>query len=188
MDAYLEAPSVWPDVHLTLAALPLIRLEGEPWVKIVDAQSNCLATVIHIVGPAMKRPGQEREGYLRRRIRYLAAGVNVVEIDILRGGQRMPIEGNVPPHCDYYALICRARQMPAAGIWPLSVRDPLPTIPIPLLPADGDVSLDLRACLDRAFEESRFDLKLNYRQAPEPPLSDADSQWARGLLENAAAS
>jgi uncharacterized protein DUF4058 len=252
MDPYLEEPSLWPDVHLTLiiamravlnasmppgyaasadryvwihepeagertrvirldvdivkeqesgpaatttmisaprtVILPVVRHEGNKYLKIVDSRSKHLVTVIELLSPANKRPGLDREAYLTKRIDYLAAGVNVVEIDLLRGGQRLPIEGSLPPNCDYYALVCRARQMPTAGIWPFGVRDPLPTIPIPLLPADGDVPLDLRVCLDRAFEESRYDLKLNYQQPPEPPLSSADAQWARGLLEKSAAS
>ena len=73
--------------------------------------------------------------------------------------------------------------MPTAGIWPFGIRDSLPTIPIPLLPPDGDVPLDLGVCLERAFEESRFDLKVNYQQPTEPPLSPADAEWARSLLE-----
>ncbi len=165
--------------------LPVVRHEGNKYLKIVDSRSKHLVTVIELLSPANKRPGLDREAYLTKRIDYLAAGVNVVEIDLLRGGQRLPFEDDLPPHCDYYALVCRARQMPAAGIWPFSVREPLPKIPIPLLPADGEVPLDLGLCLDRAIEESRFDLKLNYQQPPEPPLSQADTQWAKQLLAKA---
>jgi hypothetical protein len=162
--------------------LPVVQREGEKYLKIVDTRSKLLITVIELLSPANKRPGPDREAYLTKRIEYLAAGVNVVEIDLLRGGLRLPIEGRLPPPNDYYALVCRARQMPNAGIWPFGVRDSLPTIPVPLLPADGNVSLDLRRCLDRAWEESRFQEKINYQQSPSPPLSADDSEWARKLL------
>jgi hypothetical protein len=128
--------------------LPAVRHEGSKYVKIVDSRSKHLVTVIELLSPANKRPGLDREAYLNKRIDYLAAGVNVVEIDLLRGGQRLPIEGDLPPHSDYYALVCRARQMPTADIWPFGVRDPLPEIPIPLLPADGEVPLHLRTRLE----------------------------------------
>jgi hypothetical protein len=163
--------------------LPVVRQEGNKYLSIVDSRSKHLVTVIELLSPANKRPGLDREAYLTKRIDYLAAGVNVVEIDLLREGQRLPIEGSLPSGCHYYALVCRARQMPTAGIWPFGIRDSLPTIPIPLLPADGDVPLDLGVCLERAFEESRFDLKVNYQQSSEPPLSPADAEWARSLLE-----
>jgi hypothetical protein len=162
--------------------LPAVRHEGNKYLKIVDSRSKHLVTVIELLSPANKRPGLDREAYLNKRIDYLAAGVNVVELDLLRGGQRLPIEGELPPNCDYYALVCRARQMPSADIWPFGVRDSLPTIPIPLLLADGDVPLDLRVCLDRAWEESRYEEKLNYAQPPDPPLAPADADWARQLL------
>jgi hypothetical protein len=46
-----------------------------------------------------------------------------------------------PPRADYYILISRAAEFPKTRIWPFSVRDPLPDIPIPLKPEDGFVTL-----------------------------------------------
>lgn len=247
MNPYLEEPSLWPDVHLTLiiamravlnsslpagyaasadryvwihepeatertrairpdvdivkereiepaataailsapctVVLPAVRHEGNKYLKIVDSRSKHLVTVIELLSPANKRPGLDREAYLTKRIDYLTAGVNVVEIDLLRAGQQLPFEGRLPPHSDYYALVGRAQQMPTAGIWPFSIRERMPTIPIPLLATDGDTPLDLQECLERAWNESRYDFKVDYRLPPDPPLSPDDAEWARQLGE-----
>ena len=57
-------------------------------------------------------------------------------------------------------------------------RDPLPTIPVPLRPEDGDARLDLRALLDRIYDESGYEDHL-YKHEPDPALSGDDATWAR---------
>jgi len=119
---------------------------------------------------------------LTKRIDYLTAGVNLVEIDLLRAGERIPIGEPLPQGVDYYLLVCRAREMPQAGIWPFTVRDEIPTIPVPLLEADAEVLLDLRPCLDVAYEQGKYQLELDYTQPPVPPLSSTDAEWAQNLV------
>jgi hypothetical protein len=64
------------------------------------------------------------------------------------------------------------------------VRDRLPLIPVPLGSNEADVMLDLRRCLDRAYTEGRYNEEVDYMQQPEPRLSAADAEWAKGLLSN----
>jgi hypothetical protein len=68
------------------------------------------------------------------------------------------------------------------GIWPITLREPLPTIPVPLLPGDADAPLDLQAALTGTYDAFGFDLELDYRQPPEVPLPPADEAWAREHL------
>src|SRR3712207_5549758 len=60
--------------------LPVVRHEGNKYLKIVDSRSKHLVTVIELLSPANKRPGLDRDAYLTKRIDYLAAGVNLVEL------------------------------------------------------------------------------------------------------------
>jgi hypothetical protein len=62
------------------------------------------------------------------------------------------------------------------------VRDPLPTIPVPLQAPEPDVSLNLRDCLDRAYLEGRYAEELNYHHPADPPLRPADAAWAAQLV------
>jgi len=168
--------------------LPAAQHEGNKYLKIVDAKSRRLVTVIELLSPANKKAGPDREDYLTKRIDYLTAGVNFVEVDLLRAGERLPLGESLPIGFDYYAMVCRANQMPTAGFWPFTVRDPIPQIPIPLAVGDPDVLLDLRPCLDVAYEQGKYEIEIDYTAPPDPPLSGSDSVWSRGVLEKFAGS
>ncbi len=161
--------------------LPGVREKGSPYLKIVDRRARRLVTVVEMLSPSNKIPGKDHEAYLMKREEYLATRVNLVELDLLRNGERPPL-GTSPPTTDYYVLVCRASELPSAGVWPFSVRDPLPTIPIPLDPEDPDVMLSLRPCLDRAYDESAYERQIDYTVPAEPPLREPDATWARQLL------
>ena len=166
----------------TMIILPAIRREGNKYLKILDSKSRRLITVVELLSPSNKQPGPDRDDYLTKRMDYITAGVNLVEIDLHRAGQRLPIAEPQPAGFDYYALVCRPTQMPNAEIWPFRVRDPIPVIPIPLGPQEADVPLNLRPCLEWAYEQGRYGEEVDYAQPPVPPLSEADAAWAKELL------
>lgn len=161
---------------------PAIKREGNKYLKIIETKTHRLISVIELLSPANKKAGPDREAYLTKRVDYLTASVNLIEIDLLRAGQRIPIGHEFPPTAEYYALVCRAEQMPHGDVWFFNVRDKLPNIPIPLLPGTPDSVLNLRDCLDRAFEEGRYDEDLDYRKPAVPPLSPADAEWAKQVI------
>jgi Protein of unknown function (DUF4058) len=163
---------------------PAVKREGNKYLKIVEAKTHRLISVIELLSPTNKKAGPDREAYLTKRVDYLTAGVNLIEIDLLRSGQRIPIGYEFPANADYYALVCRADQMPRGDVWFFGVRDELPRIPIPLMPGIPDCILCLRDCLDRAFEEGRYDEDINYNEPAVPPLSAADAEWAKQLTRN----
>jgi hypothetical protein len=68
------------------------------------------------------------------------------------------------------------------SVWPISVRQPLPTIPIPLLDPDPPVPLDMGKALHTAYERARYDLRVDYRKPPVPPSSPADAEWVAALV------
>ena len=156
--------------------LPATRREGNKYLKILDSKSRRLITVIELLSPANKRPGPDREAYLTKRIDYLTAGVNLVEIDLLRAGQRIPIGEPLPQGFDYYALVCRVREMPKAGVWPFTMRDSIPIIPVPLAGSDSDISLDLRLALtwrmSRAVMSETLITPSRRSRRSHPPISN----------------
>ena len=51
-------------------------------------------------------------------------------------------------------------------VWPISVRQPLPKLPIPLLRPDPPVALDIdRGACARAYRRAHYDLRIDYRCA-----------------------
>jgi len=161
--------------------IPAVDIRREPYLEIRDRQSRQLVTAVELLSPTNKRTGPDRQQYLRKRHQYFQARVNLVEIDLLRGGPRLPLEDL--PECDYYVLIGRSEEYPRVAVWPLRLRDVLPTIPIPLRPSDGNASLDLQAVLQRAYDAAGYRHYI-YEGTPKPPLSEADQAWAVELTGN----
>lgn len=165
------------------AVLPAVEPRGKPFLKIVEARTHRVVTVLELLSHANKSSGKDREAYLAKRQEYFRSGTNLIEIDFLRSGQRPPIAGDVTV-TDYYIIISRAIDYPNAGVWPLSVRNQLPPIPVPLDPQIEPVELSLQLCMNRTFDEGRYDREIDYSQAPNPPLRAEDAAWAREMLSH----
>ena len=101
-----------------------------PFLEIRDRVGRELITVVELLSPSNKRPGDDREQYLTNRREVLRSRAHLVEIDLLRGGAAMPVKNR--PDCDYSILISRVQDRPYADFWPIGLRDRLPLIPIPL--------------------------------------------------------
>jgi hypothetical protein len=146
-------------------------------VRIVTAQvrevlTNDLVTVIEVISPANKhRPGLEE--YAAKRLRLVEAGVHLLEIDLVRRGQRAELSA---PPAPYLVTLIRAGadQLEA---WPLTLRDPLP---VPLRDPHPAVSFDLQRVLDDTYSVASYELSIDYDREPPPPaLSSADLAWVR---------
>ena len=156
--------------------LPKLKKRPHKYVKILDKANSRVVTVIELLSPSNKS-GEDRNNYLQKRAEFFAAKVNLVEVDLLRDGERMPFGKPKPPPADFYALVCRGERHPKASVWAWTVRDPLPVLPIPLKLADGDIELDLKPCLDRAYDGAGYRTRIRYDRPPESPLRVADAEW-----------
>ena len=150
----------------------------EPYLEIRDRADELVVTVIELLSPANKRLGADREQYLSKRQRYLHSSANFVELDFLRGGERMPTE-NLPA-CDYYVLVRRVEDRNRVGLWPLRLRDRLPIIPVPVQAPDPDARIDLQKLLDLVYDRAGYRYRI-YQGTPRPGLSRDDSQWAEEI-------
>ncbi len=159
--------------------LPAIDTERLSFVEVLDRRNRQVVTVIELLSPANKNSGPDRQQYLDKRAQLLASPVHLVELDLLRAGPRLPMQDL--PDCDYYALVSRAEDRPGADLWPLSIRDRLPTIPIPLRAPDADAALDIQQALDRVYDAARYRTYI-YSTSPEPPLSPEDARWAKPFI------
>lgn len=159
--------------------LPAVDFERLQYLEIRDRLSREVITVIELLSPTNKNLGPDRNQYLAKRSQLLISRVNLVEIDLLRGGPRMPVTGL--PDCDYCALVCRPTEWPGVGIWPIRLRDRLPVVNVPLRGPDEWAKLDLQAALDRVYDGAYYEVDI-YQQPPAPPLEPADAEWARQFL------
>lgn len=141
-----------------------------------------LVTSIELLSPTNKRENSEGWAqYLRKRQSLLSGQANLVEIDLLRGGRRMPMADDWPDS-PYYLLVARKEQSPRCEVWPAHFRQALPEIPVPLLPPDRDMGLALQPLIDAVFARSRYEGDIDYRQPLRPAPSAADAAWLKKHL------
>ena len=203
-----ETRGVFPDVRVfetdrtgtqtalapagTAAAPLLLDVRDEPttetFIEIREAGAgHRLITAIEVLSVTNKFPGEGQEKYLLKRSEILAGGVNVVEIDLLRSGLRVeaaPLE-SIPPgqRTPYYACVRRATRLSKAEVYPIPLRERLPTIRIPLRAKDADALLDLQALIDECWTTGGYD-DIDYTVPPVPPLWPGDAAWAESLVRS----
>lgn len=151
------------------------------FLEIRDRESNAVVTVVELLCPANKVAGADREQYLAKRNRVLKSWTNLVEIDLLRAGPRMP-DATIPD-CDYVVTVSRWDQRPRAGCWPWNLRDPIPTFPVPLRSGEDDATVSLKSIIDRVYDAAGYE-DVIYRRPPSPPLTPEDQAWAEGILKS----
>ncbi len=144
-------------------------------VEIRDTHQRQLVTAIEILSPTNKR-GAGRIEYTTKRQRLLLSPVHLMEIDLLRMGERVPMQQPLPETL-YFVLLSRVEERPLTEVWPIALDEPLPTVPIPLLAGDPDVLLNLQAAFTAAYDIPGYDLIIDYAQPPDVPLSDAEAAW-----------
>ena len=111
----------------------------------------------------------------------LATRTHLVEIDLIRAGEPMPIIGNGSAS-DYRILVSRGDRRPNATLYAFGVRQSIPTFPLPLKPADQEPIVDMGRLLHDLYDRASYDLRLDYKGEPDPPLPAAAATWADQLL------
>lgn len=174
-----EQVAVFTPATLTLPPPITLRI---PTIEVREVNGNRLVTCIEILSYANKRQfGFER--YQQKRDRLIRSAVHLVEIDLIRRGKRAIAE-SLLPKSHYCISVTRAGDR--VDVWAPDMQEPLPTIPIPLLPPDADVPLDLSQAIHQVYEEADYDLTIDYsRQPPPPSLSDAEQRWLKAIIYSA---
>src|SRR5262249_56509664 len=101
-------------------------------------------------------------------------------MDLLLGGERLPMGEALPPS-DFYALVSRSEERPASEVYAWTIRDPLPTIPIPLLAPDPDVVLDLGALFATAYKRGHYAGSIDYTTPLVIVKTPEDRAWAEQI-------
>ncbi len=131
----------------------------ERHIEILHRPDRTLVAVLELLSPANKEePG--RTLYLAKRNALAYHPVHLVEVDLLLKGQRLPLDEELPPG-DYYAMVSRGNQRPACQVYAWTLQQVLPAIPIPLLPSDPDLWIDLAAVFRTTYERGRY-ISLDY--------------------------
>lgn len=168
---------------VAVVELPIPDTVHEVYLEIRE-QDDRVVTVVEVLSPANKMPGEGRDLYERKRMRILSSLTNLVEIDLLRIGQPMAVRGNGHP-APYRILVSRATSRPWGQLYYFGVRNPIPEFALPLQPGDAEPVVALNRLLHALYDRAGYDLRIDYRQEPEPPLEYADALWSDALLRQA---
>lgn len=170
-----EASSVAVAQPLVLPRAP----HPERHVEIIN-EAGRVVTAIEFLSPWKKFGLRARERYTRKQLDYLDAGVNLVEIDLVRQGsyvlaaplEEMPKIQRTP----YLICVYRDEQPDQFEVYRAPLQQPLPNIPIPLRAGERDVVLQLQPLIDACYHDGRYH-RINYQNDPEPKFDDELTRW-----------
>ncbi|MCC7420267.1 MAG: DUF4058 family protein [Planctomycetaceae bacterium] len=159
-------------------------------------QGRKLITLLEIVSPSNKRPGRDSDAYTKKLLGTLASDSSLVEIDLLRTGERTwsrpefnPNGTLLLPESDYLVTVSRAWQRGEhfrLEAFPVPATEALPVISVPLLPADEETLLDLQHCFRLAYDGGPYRRgAVDYGKPPDPPLPLSIQEWARTIAAGA---
>jgi hypothetical protein len=157
--------------------------QRENFVEIYEADpEQRLVTTIEVLSPSNKRPGTEGwDQYQSKRRSALLGGIHLVEIDLLRDGQRPPML-DPWPDSPYTLSVARAFRDQRCQVWPAYFQQPLPEIFVPLAEPDTDIALQLQPMIEAIYERSRYGQSIDYRKPIKPPLNAEATKWLKGRL------
>jgi len=163
--------------------VPIVDEVGEYFLEVREVPGGEIVTVVELLSPVNKL-GSGRVEYIKKRTQIFKARTNLVEIDLLRAGEPMPILRGGGRR-DYAVLVSRGSQRPRARLHTFDLRQPIPNFPLPLLPGDDEPEVELNAILHAVYERARYDLVVDYAQPAVPPIAPHDADWALSLLNPA---
>ena len=160
----------------------------ESWIEIRDRSGNTVVTVIEFLSPANKSGGVGQELYLKKQREVLSSMANLVEVDLVRTGERVlalpTLQIPVSVWDDYLTCVSVAWDDRRIDLYPMPLREPLPVINIPLRREDAPVPLDLQELIEQAYTAGRYD-DTDYSLPPSSALSAEDAAWAADLVNAA---
>ena len=153
--------------------------ERQAWIQILHRTDRKLVTALELLSPTNKN-GDGFEEYRSKRRAILKQKVHLVELDLLLGGTRPPLSAPLPDG-DYHFYLSRVEKRPGCEVSSWRLRDPLPTMAIPLKAPDKDIHVDLAKVFRTTYERGRYARSLGYGKKPVAPLSKEDARWATAL-------
>jgi hypothetical protein len=173
---------------MTVGDEPSPELREEPYLEIHFSHGKRLVTAFEVLSPSNKRSGTNgRKTYLDKQEEFRLGSVNLVEVDLLRGGAhttavRLPKLQQLAGPFDYHVSVRVAGTPDRLHAAPIKLADRLPTIGIPLDRGVPPITVDLQPLLDRAYDTGKYAEAVRYERPPDPPLTPEQAEWAAGVL------
>lgn len=164
--------------------LPTVETElSDVWIEVRRGAARTPVTIIELLSPTNKSGDGFVEYKLKRRS-LIRQKIHLVELDLLLAGRRLPMSLPLPSG-DYFAFVSRAHRRPDSEVYAWTIRDRLPSIPIPLLAGTADVTLDLAAVFATTYERGQYARLIEYAASPSVLRKAEDRAWAEKLARRA---
>jgi hypothetical protein len=186
------APPVAAAMSVAVAEPVVVRLQSEPmteaYLEVRELPTERVVTTIDVLSPTNKRPGDGARQYRQKQQELELAGIGLVEVDLLRGGQwvvrtprvRLRPELQTP----YRVCVTNGWDPDETLYYPIALAARLPNVKVPLREADEAAVLELQPLLDQAYRNGRY-AAMDYTVDADPPLAGDDAKWADELLRTA---
>jgi hypothetical protein len=197
----VEYPLAKQPVEQSSAATSAAMVSDPPWVvtyhpvemrevfiEILSVRDESrVITVFEVLSPSNKAAGSAgRQLYLTKQQELFESPTHLIEVDLLRHGEHTVVAPRERllrrGHWNYLVCLHRGGQGNRCEVWPITLRQQLPRIRVPLADGDPDIVLDLQTVFNRCYDEGAYTRRLDYRQEPAPPLEGDDAVWAEQLL------
>jgi len=172
------------DTPVVLAIPPVEH--REPFLEIVHTAGGEVITVIEVLSPANKTPGEGHRLYRRKQQEILDSPAHLIEIDFLSQGlHTVAISEEAVASLKeqrYLVSVNRATERYQFELYPVPLQRRLPRIGVPLREPDPDVVLDLQAVFTRCYDNGGYEDFVDYHRPPPVSLSPEETAWLESLL------
>jgi Protein of unknown function (DUF4058) len=166
----------------TTVKVPTSEKIKQTYLEVREMATKQVVTAIEIISPVNKRSGEGRITYLKKRQSILGSLTHLVEIDLLRSWEPMPIL-NSAIQSDYRVLVSRSNRRPFAELYAFNLCDCLPVFPLPLREEDVEPIVNLPELFASIYDRAGYDYRIDYDRDPVPSLSEENLVWAKELLQ-----
>ena len=160
----------------------------EGYIEIREASGGKIITVIEFLSPSNKCGGAGQEKYLEKQAEVLQSDASLVEVDLVRSGQRvlaLPTDEIPLQHRrDYLTCVSPGWKRNRRELYPMPLRQRLPILPIPLRQHEAPPKLDLQALVEQVYPAGRYK-NLDYASELQPAFPTEDAAWVAELLKKA---
>ena len=155
-------------------------------VRIYLGNTGRLVTAIEVLSPSNKNSVGLLQ-HVRKLRSYRASEVNTLDIDLLRAGQppydiyELPLEEDGGYATPYHVVLSTPPD--ETDSWDIGLTDRLPTVPVPLLPPDKPLVLNLQKAFTDFYAYSTYPVRtVTGLQRLRPALSEEELTVLRGYL------
>ncbi len=172
----VSQPSVLP----ISVSVPMREEVRQSYIEVKDTATKKVVTAIELLSPANKQ-GEGRQKYEAKRQQILESLTHLVEIDLLRAGNPLPVANN-SKKSHYRILVSPANSRPAADLYLFNLGDRIPCFPLPLLAEDKEIIVDLQQLVNQLYQQLGYDYFIDYKSSPPSPWSEKDVKPFVGRL------